>query len=659
MKIQWFYRIFCMMVFLVLTTLSSGVALSAGTPVVSPGVDPDAVNLAVVRYRELITGSEREIYLGVPDLGDGGAHRTEEDLDWDSSNTITFTYDPTLDKLTTNVSNGNGNWTLDYNNFSTNVRDLVFGGDQAVADSALSLLYYLQISTTLREFPPAQLSLDNVYLDGILLGDFPGVFFGTQNWQVSGYDFSAGFTLTGELNLSGIWVPFAEWNLVEISLGFVDSFAPVTTNVVAIPNPVTPAGNVTLTAMIDDSSKGNSNIQSAEYLLGSGTWTPMTAQDGAFDSPTEDVIANFTAPATGGDQTLCVRGTDAVNNTSPQVCINLTVDDQGPLTSSVTATPNPIASSAEVILTAIIDDSTTGGSNIASTQYNLAGGGWLTMGPQDGAFDEPVETATVLLNAPASSGQYSLCVRGTDALTNTGPDTCINLSVDDQGPISSSAAVAPEKVTSGETVTLTATVDDSSTGGSNIQSAEYNLDGGGWSAMNAQDSTFDSPTEPVTAAFSTPGTSGDVNVCVQGTDAAGNTGSQSCTTLTVDNQGPITSAIAAAPNPATPGAQVTLTANVDDPSTGDSDIQSAKYRLDSQPWMAMEAQDSAFDSSLEVVTVQFIAPTQEGKFDLCVHGTDRFGNTGAAVCIELSVASASTETPRIYVPILLRGQTNP
>ena len=342
-----------------------------------------------------------------------------------------------------------------------------------------------------------------------------------------------------------------------------------------------------------------------------------------------------------------------------QECTTLTVDDQGPLSSNLSATPNPVAPSLGVTLTAVIDDSTTGGSNIASAQYNLAGGGWLPMTPQDGAFDEPVETAAILFIAPASSGNYSLCVRGTDALTNTGADSCITLSVDDQGPISSSAAVSPEKVTSGETVTLTATIDDSSTGGSNIQSAEYNLDGGGWSAMDAQDGTYDSPTEPVTTAFSAPVTNGNVDVCVRGTDAVGNTGSQSCTTLTVDNQGPITSALAAAPNPVTPGAQVTLAAIVDDSSTGDSDILSAQYRIDNQSWVAMEAQDGAFDSSLEAVKVQFTAPVQEGKFDLCVRDKDSFGNSGADACIELSVANGSTVPPWIYIPIVLRSQTSP
>jgi hypothetical protein len=250
-------------------------------------------------------------------------------------------------------------------------------------------------------------------------------------------------------------------------------------------------------------------------------------------------------------------------------------------------------------------------------------------------------------------------VRGTDTLTNTGADSCITLSVDDQGPITSNVAVVPGKVTGGETVTLTATVDDSSTGGSLIQSAEYNLDGGSWNAMDAQDGSYDSPNEPVTVNFAALGTSGDVNVCVRGMDAAENTGNQSCTSLTVDNQGPLTSTVVAMPNPVTFGAQVTLSANVDDTTTENSNIQSAEYQLDGGAWAPMSPQDGSFTSPVENVTAQFVAPAQEGAIDLCVRGTDIFGNTGAAACTQLSVAGTPTETPKIYLPIVLRGMSNP
>jgi hypothetical protein len=65
-----------------LVTLTLGVASSAGTPVVTPGTNPAAINLGAVRYREFKTGPNEEAYLEVPDLDTGGSHRTQIDLAW-------------------------------------------------------------------------------------------------------------------------------------------------------------------------------------------------------------------------------------------------------------------------------------------------------------------------------------------------------------------------------------------------------------------------------------------------------------------------------------------------------------------------------------------------------------------------------------------------
>lgn len=109
-----------------------------------------------------------------------------------------------------------------------------------------------------------------------------------------------------------------------------------------------------------------------------------------------------------------------------------------------------------------------------------------------------------------------------------------SVSAETQPPIVSAVSVSPNPAVAGETVTVTATVDDSSTGGLNIASAEYNVDGGSFSAMSASDGAFDSPTENVTAAFSAP-VVGDHQVCVRGTDTDGNISAEVCATLTVES----------------------------------------------------------------------------------------------------------------------------
>ena len=523
MKLSW--KVFSLLVLsIVLIGMSIGVAF-AGPPVVSPGTDPSAVLLGGVRYRELATGNDPEVFIGVPDLGDA-ARRTGADLTWSSSNAITFTYNPLLDKLTTTVDNGTSDWTVEYLNYADNVRDLVFGGSQALADEALGKLNYMQIDIRLQEGSPAQASLDDVYLDTNLLGSFSGVNKTTVSWQVNGYDLSSGFTLTGTLNLANVTSPSAELNKVDITIGNVnaDVFNPTVSNVVSTPNMQTGGGSVTLTATVDDSGSGGSIIQSADYSLDSGAWTPMSAVDGAFDSQTEDVTADLLVPAVDGAYGLCVRGTDSANNTSTEQCTTLYVDSQGPLTSSVLVDPVKTGVGASVDLTAIVDDTTTGGLNIQSAEYSTNGVDWTAMTAQDGNFDSATEVVTAALLSPDTSGDVNVCVRGTDAAGNTGAHTCTTLNVDAEGPSTDTIVMTPNPADPGEIVTLTATVSDSTTGNSSIASAAYQVDGGAWTPMLAVDGVFDSPTEQVTAQFTAPAGPATVSILVRGTDAFANDG---------------------------------------------------------------------------------------------------------------------------------------
>jgi hypothetical protein len=281
------------------------------------------------------------------------------------------------------------------------------------------------------------------------------------------------------------------------------------------------------------------------------------------------------------------------------------------------------------------------------------------MSAADGTFDSPTENVTAVLAAPVVDGPYSLCVRGTDSANNTSTEQCTTLNVDSLGPVTSTVAVVPQIVGGGVNVDLTATVDDSTTGGSDIQSAEFSINGVDWAAMAAQDGTFDSPSEAVIASFSSPAAHGDVNVCVRGTDAAANTGSQSCTTLTVDSMGPLTSAVLLDPNPADALAQVTLTADVDDSTTGNSNLASAEYQVAGGSWSPMAAQDGTFDSPNEAVTAQFTAPDSSPTIEVCVRGSDTFGNTGSAVCDQLEVSSIPAGPARLYLPIQFRDYTSP
>lgn len=94
---------------------------------------------------------------------------------------------------------------------------------------------------------------------------------------------------------------------------------------------------------------------------------------------------------------------------------------------------------------------------------------------------------------------------------------------DDAPPVVSGVFAAPGLLAVNTGATLTGTVDDSATGNSAIASADYNIDGGLYTAMAADDGTFDSVTEVVTASLPGFTEAGVYDVCVRGTDEPGNT----------------------------------------------------------------------------------------------------------------------------------------
>ena len=114
----------------------------------------------------------------------------------------------------------------------------------------------------------------------------------------------------------------------------------------------------------------------------------------------------------------------------PNPCVPV-LDDEGPITSNVAADPNPVAVDGPVEVTATVDDTETGGSNIASAEYSLDNVPWTGMSAQDEGFDGVIEGVAATFSAPAEAGIYDLCVRGTDVAENTGPAECIMLVVYD------------------------------------------------------------------------------------------------------------------------------------------------------------------------------------------------------------------------------------
>jgi hypothetical protein len=105
---------------------------------------------------------------------------------------------------------------------------------------------------------------------------------------------------------------------------------------------------------------------------------------------------------------------------------------------------------------------------------------------------------------------------------------------DQEGPVTSNIVADPMPVALNLSVTITATIDDSLTGMASISSAEYNINGGMYVAMDAEDAIFDEVTENVTAAIPAFTTSGVYTICVRGIDHFENViGTEECIFLPV------------------------------------------------------------------------------------------------------------------------------
>ena len=109
------------------------------------------------------------------------------------------------------------------------------------------------------------------------------------------------------------------------------------------------------------------------------------------------------------------------------------------------------------------------------------------------------------------------------SLTQTTADTV--------GPITSDVTVSPNPVSVNTSSALTATVDDLTTGGSNVASAYYSINGGTPSQMLLTPST--AITVQASANLAPIAQSDVYNICVHGADVPGNTGADACTLLPV------------------------------------------------------------------------------------------------------------------------------
>jgi FtsP/CotA-like multicopper oxidase with cupredoxin domain len=320
-----------------------------------------------------------------------------------------------------------------------------------------------------------------------------------------------------------------------------------------------------------------------------------------------------------------------------------------PTTSGVALSPNTTNGSAAVILSASINSAT---STITAAEYFIdatgANGTGIAMA---GSFG----SATVAVNATISiaqlsalaSGNHTIYVHGTDGINWSAFASAV-LKLDKAGPVSSGLTLTPNPSSGSVSVALSATGNDSATGGSNIAAAEYTIDGGAvpcilpsTSTCPMVASTTAAPVASITATIRSGLSAGSHTVAVRSQDALGNWGSPATITLNVVASPPVTSLVSASKNPnngalplnsSQPVVRVTATMT----STG-STVSAAEGFIDSNPATTVRGfpfvpSDGSFNSATETgygdIPLTTINTLSAGNHDIYVRGKDALGNWG-------------------------------
>lgn len=432
---------------------------------------------------------------------------------------------------------------------------------------------------------------------------------------------------------------------------------------------LTPSGgDMIISATLDDSASGGSNIVAAEYVLDSTAGAPvaMSASDSAFDAPTEAVEGTIPAAVlqslSAGNHAVYVRGQDAAGNWGAYNLINLAVDNVGPATSALTLAPNPSQGNVNVALGGTASDAGRGNSNIAAAEYfidaNLssppAPGSGVAMGLNMSAAVSAI-TATLPSSvlAALTEGVHTIAVRSQDASGQWGDFATIDLLLDRTGPATGGVTVAPNP-NNGTTpinpsrpaIRVDATVNEPGGGPvtSNIQRVEGFIDlvgaNGTGFPFTPVDGLFDGPNENAYAFIPLINLAqlaeGAHQISVRGQDSAGNWGPAAATTLTIDRTPPTVSGVAVTPNPTNSAPTVTLTGSATDALTG---VSAAEWFVGADPGagngfaMTLTSNSGGMDLAASVDVLTWLT----GDYVLSVRARDAAGNWSSPVSVTLTV----------------------
>ena len=278
----------------------------------------------------------------------------------------------------------------------------------------------------------------------------------------------------------------ATWGAFDLITLTVDHDGPIVSALSLSPNPSNGTVTVALGGTASDAAAGGSTVTDWEYSIDGGTPVSSTIV-----TPATVVSLSATIPSGlgNGNPTVAVRARDALGNWGAPTTITLTVDSVGPVTSGVSANPNPtnglIGINSSLPVVRVVGTFTDAVSNVANAEMFIdivgANGSGILFYPSDGLFNSPTETGygdiPLTTVRSLSQGIHTLYVHGKDSAGNWGTAISYALNVDKLAPTVSSLAATPNPTntivapfSNNTSFTLSANADGT---GSNVIAAEW------------------------------------------------------------------------------------------------------------------------------------------------------------------------------------------
>ena len=379
------------------------------------------------------------------------------------------------------------------------------------------------------------------------------------------------------------------------------------------------------------------------------------------------------------------------------------LDRVGPVSTGITATPNPSAGTTPVTVTATVSDATTGNHAVSGAElvvddavsvgpgFGLAMGGTFgtTSTTVTGTIPSVATAADCALPAPPldlhclTSEKHTIFVRGLDSEGNWGVVGSVILNLAKTGPQTVALSVSPSPANGKGAVTVNATGDDTAAGGT-ITDAEFfvgaaaGADGSGTAMTLNRVATKVAETGTIPAATVLALGEGTAQVWVHSRNSQHIWGPAVPVDLTVDLTAPAVNAATVGPNPSNgvvgsksyPGYLV-VSAELQDRDAGNglqSTVLSGEAFIDPTSTtpafgkgLSLIAVDGAFDSPTEqvygLIPLTQVKAMTAGEHKVYVHGKDAAGNWGSL--------TASNALVRLFIdktaPVLgtMTGSPNP